>query len=264
MLLISAQPAWPAQTSEPPVEPAEQVEPLDLGTVERERVDLVLIDVMVMDRSGTSISDLTIDDFDVTVAGKPIGLETLDITCPQDGPDETDLVESLPGEPAGPDQDATRIVLALDYLHLMPMQREDVFDRAKEMVKRGELAGQEVMLAALNGGLRIEQQFTDRPDELLKSLHRMRHDISLWGRDYFHLNEFSFVSGLTALFDVLGTIEGTKAVVFFSAMGDVPLDLQFKEIAAVAANSRTFVYPVDVTGLGSIEGSARGPTIGKG
>jgi hypothetical protein len=32
-------------------------------------------------------------------------------------------------------------------------------------------------------------------------------------------------------------------------MGDVPLDTQFKEIAAVASASRCAIYPVDARGL---------------
>jgi hypothetical protein len=37
--------------------------------------------------------------------------------------------------------------------------------------------------------------------------------------------------------------------VLFSAMQDVPLDLQFREIAAVASSSRCLLYPVDAVGL---------------
>ena len=54
---------------------------------------------------------------------------------------------------------------------------------------------------------------------------------------------------MTALLDVLGTIAAPKAVVLFSGMGDVPLDLEFEAIAAHAATARTAIYPVDVLGL---------------
>jgi hypothetical protein len=54
---------------------------------------------------------------------------------------------------------------------------------------------------------------------------------------------------LTALLDVLGTISAPKAVVLFSGMEDVPLDLEFEQLAALAATARTAIYPVDVLGM---------------
>jgi hypothetical protein len=63
------------------------------------------------------------------------------------------------------------------------------------------------------------------------------------------LNESGFVDGLASLFDVAGTFPGPKAVVLYSAMKDVPLEEQFRQLAAQAAASRCAVYPVDVRGL---------------
>ena len=87
---------------------------------------------------------------------------------------------------------------------------------------------------------------------------RMQHDITLWQPWFEHLNEIGWVAGMTTLFDVLGTVPGHKKVVLFSAMGDVPLDLQFQEIAAQAAVSRCSIYPVDARGLTTAAGGAQG------
>jgi hypothetical protein len=44
-------------------------------------------------------------------------------------------------------------------------------------------------------------------------------------------------------------VAGPKAVVLYSGMLDVPLELQFEKLAAVASVSRCSLYPVDVRGL---------------
>jgi hypothetical protein len=77
----------------------------------------------------------------------------------------------------------------------------------------------------------------------------MEYDISLWKESFSHQTERGFLRGMTALFDVLGTVPGPKAVVMFSAMRDTPLDLEFAELAAIASTSRCSLYPVDTGGL---------------
>jgi len=107
-----------------------------------------------------------------------------------------------------------------------------------------------VMVAALTGGLRIEQPFTTDAAEVLASLKRMQKDISLWNGNFGHANEFGFVRSVTSLFDVVAAAsKGPKAMVLYSAMQDVPLDYQFEQIAALAAASRCAVYSVDPYGL---------------
>ena len=109
--------------------------------------------------------------------------------------------------------------------------------------------GDEVMVVALNGGLRVERTFTDDTEAVFRSLRRMEYDVTLWNGYFEHVNEYGFVDSLSGLFDVLGTVSGRKAVVLYSAMEDAPLELQFQELAAIASVSRCSVYPVDVRGL---------------
>jgi len=121
------------------------------------------------------------------------------------------------------------------------------------MVRAGAADGDEMMVVALNGGLRIEQRFTQELAQVVSSLERMQHDVSLWQPEFQHLNESGFVRGMTSMLEFLGTVPGAKAVVLFSEMGHVPLELQFKEIAAVAAAARCSIYPVDASGLIPVE-----------
>jgi len=242
------------ETQAPPTASRETGEPLDLGTSEKTTVRLVLIDVMVVDRHGRTVPDLTLDDFEIRAAGDLVPVETMDIDCPSGAIDDPESVSWAAKREATPARKSGRkIVLTMDYLHSSPLQREFMFDQASAMIKNGASAEDEIMLAALTGGLRVEQTLTNDREKLLRSLKRMRYDISLWNGNFFHINEYGFVNGLMALFDVLGSVPGPKAVVLYSAMLDVPLDLQFTELAAIAASSRCSIYPVDLWGLRTIE-----------
>jgi VWFA-related protein len=225
-------------------------EPIDLGTEERTTVRLVLIDTVVIDEQGRTVADLTIDDFVVRALGRPVEIDTLDVDCSAGALPEPSVVgrnkqrESLP-----PTDGTRRIAMVFDYLHFSRGEREEALRQARELLEGGGTGSDEVMLAALTGGLRVEQPFTEDRGALLDSLRRMQYDVTLWNGYFTHVNEFGFIDGLTGLFDVLGTVPGPKAVVLFSGMLDVPLELQFQQLAAVATVSRCSVYPVDVRGL---------------
>jgi VWFA-related protein len=227
--------------------PADTDEPVRADMVEVEKVRLVLLDVIAIDKDGRTVPDLTAEEFRIVAAGQRRPIDTLDVNCPIGATNDPTGVTSIstrrPPDPSGVSR---KIVLAVDYLHLNHTQRAEVLHRAGEMVEHGFGPGEEIMLVALNGGLRVEQPFTKSKDEISRSLRRMQYDVSLWQPDYLHLSERGFVDGMTVLFEVLGKVPGTKAVVLFSAMQDVPLDIEFKEIAAVASASRCLLYPVDV------------------
>ncbi len=238
------------QTEDPP--PAE--EPLRLDTVERAAVHLVILDVLVVDSQGRTVSDLTVEDFRVHAGGKPVPIDTLDVSCPTGPePDAESVTHAKKRSPPAAGDVTRNIVLALDYEHIGYEQRAEVFERARDMIRHGTTPQDRVMLVALNGGLRIEQILSADRDEVLGSLRRMEYDVSLYGPNYNHISEFGFVDSMTTLFDVLGTVPGPKAVVLYSSMTDVPLDLQFSEIAAMAAAARCSIYPADVRGLRTYE-----------
>ena len=119
------------------------------------------------------------------------------------------------------------------------------------MLEAETLENDEVMIDALNGGLRIERTFTTNPQEAMTSLRRMQRDITLWAPSFDHLTEKGWTRGMTTLFDVLSTYPGTKAVVLFSAMDHVPRELEYEKVLAQAGASRCRLYPVDARGLHS-------------
>lgn len=248
LVAMAAQVAAQAPPADSPVPSGEA--PVEIDRVETEHVRLVLLDVMVVDGQGRTVPDLTAQDFEVMAGGKPVAVDTLDVDCPAGAAADPVAVRRAAGrKPPVSGNTGRRVVLALDYLHLGQLQRAAVLEQAKDMVEQGTVDGEELMVVALNGGLRIEQPFTPDRQQAMRALHRMEFDLSLWARDFRHLNERGFVDGLVSLLDVLGALPGNKAVVLFSAMGDVALDSQFTEIAAIAAASRCTIYPVDARGL---------------
>jgi VWFA-related protein len=234
----------------------ESKDPVDLGLHEDIKVRMAVVDLVVLDKAGRTVPGLTADDFEITVHGREIPVASLDVDCPGGGAAEP-IAAFRTNARVGhaPPQGARKIVLALDYLHLDQMQRMAVLERAKEMVEDGATADDQIMVVALTGGLRVEQPFDADRKRTLNTLHRMEYDITLWNGNFYHLTESGFMDGMNAMFDVLGEIPGPKAAVLFSAMGDVPLDSQFRQIAALAAGSRCAIYPVDARGLDSSTGA---------
>jgi VWFA-related protein len=197
-----------------------------------------------------TVPDLELEDFVVVSRRRERPIDTLDVDCPARRAEDVARVShpSRRDAPVGPEA-GRKIVLAVDYLHLPGLKKVDVLEQAKDMVEHGVSDNDEIMVVALTGGLRIEQPFTRDREKVVRALHRMEYDISLWNGNFTHVNEIGWVDGMTTLLDLLGAVPGNKAVVFYSAMKDVPLDLQFREIAAIAGASRWSIYPVDAWGL---------------
>lgn len=225
-------------------------DPLEIDKIERETVRLVLLDVVVLDKDDRTVAGLTTEDFEIHAGGRWVTADTLDTRCEEGGLEDPRGVRNAAkrGALAAPEQ-GRRVVLAFDYQHLGQTQRLDVLERARSMVRHGMVDGEEIMVAALTGGLRVEQPFSADREETLETLKRMEYDITLWNGNFAHQSERGFVRGLTSLLDVAGAESGPKAMVLFSAMTDVPLDTEFKQIAAHAAASRCAIYPVDAMGM---------------
>jgi VWFA-related protein len=231
----------------------EKVDPLDVNQTEEVRVRLILVDVVVLDRQDRTISNLTKDDFEIIVDGNRTPIDTLDTVCPGGGAEDVvgvrDPRKRAPVPAPGADR---KIVIALDYLHLPHMQRTEVLDEARRMMEASDVPGEQIMVVALNGGLRIEQGFTADRGQVRKTLKRMQYDITLWEPSFRHLTDEPFFTGLQGLFAVLESVPGPKAVVLFSSHPGrtaATEDLRFAELAASASASRSAIYPVHGTGL---------------
>jgi hypothetical protein len=123
--------------------------------------------------------------------------------------------------------------------------RSRTLETAREIIRTGIGPNEQVMVAAMAGGLRIEQRFTAGAAEVIAALDRMEYDSSLFARDLSAATGDEYFNDLATLMDVLAQYDGPKAVVLFSPVlsrGDVKV-AQFKDIAERAASARAAFYP---------------------
>jgi VWFA-related protein len=229
--------------------------PIDMGTTEKVEVRLVTVQVLVLDRKNRTVPGLTAEDFDVTVDGTPVPVDTLDVSCPlgmAEDPKAASASAVRQAPTAGPAE--RRIVLVFDYFHVNMSQetREEALTGAVRMVRSRAAPGDEIMVVAFANGVRIEQPFTKDHDEVLGTLARMRRDTTLYAGYYFHTTEHQLFGSLEGLLTVLATVPQPKALVLFTA-GPGPgtgfYDLSYRKIAALASSAATVIYPVNTEGL---------------
>jgi VWFA-related protein len=212
--------------------PGAGAEPAASDVEERVEVRLVMIETVALDAEGNTVPDMTRDDFQLTVDGIITEIDTFDVLC------EAGPRGEAPVAPRG-------IVLVFDYYYLVMGDRGRTLETAREMIQTGIGPNERIMVAALAGGLRIEQRFTDDPAEVAEALERMEYDSSLFARDLSAATGSEYFKDLATLMDVLAQYDGPKAVVLFSPVlsrSDVYV-AQFDDIAERAASARAAFYP---------------------
>ena len=237
--------------------------PYYIGKTEKVEVRLVTVDVLVLDGRDRTVPDQKAEDFELTVDGGSVPVDTLDATCSEGAAeDPRGLRVGAHSEPPIDSEVPRRIVFALDYLHLPYLPCPDIgpgpcltHTRALEVLRRfirdRTQGNEEIMVAVLDGGLRVEQTFTRDRAQVLQTLERIEYDITLWNGHFEHITERPFFGGLEALLEILDAVPGTKAVVLFSG-GTGPgltYDSYFRTLSALASNVRAAIYPVDCMGL---------------
>jgi VWFA-related protein len=238
--------------------------PVDLDETERVEVNLVLIETLVLDSKGRTVPDLTKDDFDLVVQGRSVPVDVLDVTCPAgEIPEPVSIPMKEPRVPAVPDA-PRKIVLLVDYYHLGYIDRTQAMGRAFEAVLKSKTPSEEIMVAALANGLRIEQRFTRDKEEVLATLDRMAHDVSLYGGFFETVTGRSFFDNLSTLMDVLAEYDGAKSVLMYSTyLGpSADNDLWYFDVAQRAAVGRTVIYPVWGADFGLGEGEPMNGSAG--
>jgi len=237
-------------------------EPADSGTTEDVQVNLVLIETLVMDGQDRTVPGLTKEDFRMTVRGRPVEIDTFDVLCPAGAADDPKAVPIKERRvPIAPELDR-KIVLLFDYYHLDRMARVNALRQAAIMSVKDKTPNEEIMVAAMADGLRIEQGFTKDYEKVVRTLERMEYDVTLYGRDFQPTTERPFLDNLGTLHDVLAQYDGAKAVVMFSLLvpgGSDSWDLWYTEAAQRAAAARVAMYPVWAADM-----QAGGPAGGSG
>ncbi len=232
--------------------------PVDKGLEEEVQVTLVQMEVLVMDKEGRTVPDLEKDDFSIRIAGAPVRVSSVDLMCPIGAAaDPAPLKRSDP-------QPRTliapglkrRVVFAFDYSFLDTTMRSHVLDAAEWMLRMSKTDEEEVMIVALTSQVRIEQKFTKEIRQLIATLSRMKHDVTLWARAFpVGTRGRGYFGNISTLMDVLGSYDGAKAVVLFSQANNVGAsmrDVYYNEVAAHAVAGRAAIYPAKPDRLNAV------------
>jgi len=234
-----------------PTSPWAREEPVETGKVEEERVNLVMLETLVLDNQGRTVADLTKGDFELTVQGRSVPIDVFDVTCPEGGaPDPVALQRGESREPIAPDQ-PRRIALVFDYYHLgNTLNRTDALRQARASVILGKTDNEAVMVVALADGVRVEQRFTTDTAKVVETLERMEHDASLYAREFGAISPRLFFDNLATVLDVLNVYDGTKALILYSpGIGtSTDWDTLYRDIVERSAAARAPIYPATMGG----------------
>jgi hypothetical protein len=158
--IVASAPVWSQERDE-----GEEDEPLDVGQVEKVEVQLILLDVLALDRRDRTVPDLTVDQFVVRVDTERIEIASLDVDCPlgvAKDPRAGQTVE-IPEPRTG--AVPHRIVHAFDYYHMGQFIAWTV-ETAQDAIRRLSSGHEEHMIVTIGSGLRIESPFTSDLDRI--------------------------------------------------------------------------------------------------
>lgn len=157
-------------------EPAEEFE----GAVE---VRVVNVDVFVRDRDGRPVTDLTREDFELRVDGRPTPLSNFYAVTEHEPTSVAARPSPEPsGEPAEPATGATAsdtpppaplptwLVVYLDNAHIKAMHRTRVLRDVRAFLYEDGRQFDQILLASYEGGLHIRQAFTEDPELVVRAL----------------------------------------------------------------------------------------------
>jgi len=215
--------------------------------------DAVLLETLVLDAEGRTVTGLTAADFELAIDGKIVPIDSLDVFCPIGAVDDVVPVDRKTRRT--PSTEVPRkIVLLFDYITLNVDDRARILEEMMEEVRTAMTPKDEFMVASLTGKLRVEQRFTGDPLRVVAALTRMKHDKTLFAADFSGRTGTQYTGGTTGkeylgalatLMDVLEPYEGAKAIVMYSTASsrpDVTVE-EFEDIGRRAASARTIIYP---------------------
>lgn len=172
-----ALPAFPQKRNQEP-----EQQPL----VERIDVRIINVDVVVTDRKGNPVPNLTADDFTILENGvaKPIS----NFYEVQGSVAKNVLGEPPAPEPATPEAPAKkeipeamkrRILFYVDNLSLSPFNRNRVFQQMKDFVNEVMRPGDEAMIATYNRSMKVRVPFTRDTAQILSMLDSLQKESGL-------------------------------------------------------------------------------------
>ena len=151
--------------------------------------DLVLVNVVVRDKSGNLVRDLKQDDFTLLEDNKPQRVVSFDIEkpdsvvaeAPQAGPSQQTIQGEVPRILTGAGAPVTRetvrdrrlIVIFFDFSSMQPEEAERSIQSATDYVTKQMAPADLVSIVTLSDSMQIVQDFTTDRDVLTKALKRL-------------------------------------------------------------------------------------------
>ena len=151
--------------------------------VETVDVRVINIDVVVTDRKGKHVPNLTADDFELFENGRPVKITNFYPVARTKAPA---AVTGVPGsKPAAqpaeevPQQLKRKIVFFVDNLSLAPFNRNRVFKSMKEFAREVMQPGDEAMVATWNRSMKVRVPFTSDPIQIQQALDAIAGESAL-------------------------------------------------------------------------------------
>jgi VWFA-related protein len=175
LIVALAAPALAEDTPSPPGD-----EPRPSGIIERAGRELVQLDVTVTGPA-QAIADLTRDDFELVVGGRPIDEFLVDRLCripesapePLPGPDTAALATAPPRAP-------TTYLFYFDQHHLTAAGRQNSLDTTRRLVPELIHDGDRAMIVSAGMELATVAELTDDPQVLLDAVDGLEADRRQW------------------------------------------------------------------------------------
>jgi VWFA-related protein len=259
--------------------------------------DLVLVNVVVRDKSGALVRDLKREDFIIQEDGKAQQIQSFDIENPDAGPSVEQTQATLEGETTAPKIIASRnapnqvvrdkrlIVLFFDVSAMEPEEVDRCVKSATDFVNKQMTAADLVSVITLGDSMQVLQDFTSDRDQLKKAVAAINGDVSQGfeasdtatengaqftadDSEYNIFNSDRRLQAISSLSQSLARFQQKKSVLYFSGgLERTGLENQSQLRAAVntAVRSNVSLYAVDSRGLqalppggDSTRGSLRG------
>ena len=159
--------------------------------IQRERVTLVLIDVVVTDKKGRQANDLRPDEFSLKVDGDDHRIDSVEFhlsgeeapaTVPPISAEKNGEGRAVPGGPPvplTPRLSPRHFLLFFDALNSERGLRIEVVNPARKFLESGLKPGDQAMVAGQGRGLKIYQEFTDDRAKMVAALDALAADSAM-------------------------------------------------------------------------------------
>lgn len=284
-LLIAAIVARPLRAQQ--AQPAQQKLPSQALYQFKATTEVVLVNVIVRDKDGNPVRNLTKDDFTVLEDGKPQKIQSFDLEQTDmtqvAAPEQAVLAAPKPNAPASAPsgkidlRDRRLVVLFFDLSSMEPDDIDRAVEAARKYVDQQMTASDMVGVLSLGNSLQVNQDFTSDRAQLDKVLAALSpttgagfengstgdtedtpdtgQDFTADDSEYNVFNTDRRLEALQAVAESMSRIEQKKSIIYFSSGLDgtgAENQAQLRNAVNGAIKSNVAIYPMDMRGLQAV------------